>query len=328
MADLRTTYMGIPLANPILVGSSSLSSKVEKIQAFEQAGAGGLVIKSLFEEQVQLEEEEFRRSLGEYDLGFAEALTMFPKLEHGGPKEYLYWVGQARKAVKMPLFASINCVSKVAWAEYAKQLEGTGVDGIELNFYSPALDPNIAAADIERRELSSLERVRAAVKIPIAVKLHPHYTSLMNVVARYEKAGANGFVLFNRLLQPDVDVDSEARHSAASLSHPGESLLPLRWLALLAERVQADLAASTGIWTGRDVAKMILVGAKVVQVVSALYREPPSHIGRMLGELSAWMDSRGYADLTSFRAKLAQKRDADPWSFARGQYIKALVGVD
>lgn len=328
MADLRTTYMGIPLANPILVGSSSLSKKIDTIRVMEDAGAGGLIIKSLFEEQVQLEEDDFRNQLGQYDLGFAEALSMFPRLEFGGAKQHVFWVAEARKAVKMPLFASINCTSKVAWGEYAKQLESTGVDGIELNFYSPALDPLVSSADIERRELSALERVRSAVKIPIAVKLHPHYTSLMNVVSRYEKAGANAFVLFNRLVQPDIDVDAEARHMGINLSHPGESLLPLRWIGLLSDRVKADFAATTGIWTGRDVAKMVLAGAKAVQIVSVLYREPPTHIAKMLSELSSWMDNHGYADLAAFRGKLAQKQDTDAWSYARGQYIKALVGVD
>jgi dihydroorotate dehydrogenase (fumarate) len=328
MADLRTTYMGVPLANPIVVGSSSLSKNVDSIKRLEQAGAGGLVVKSLFEEQVQLEEEEFRSRLGDLEPGFAEAVNMFPKLEYGGPKQHLYWIEQARKAVKMPLFASLNCVSRVTWGEYAKQLEDTGVNGLELNFYSPALDLSVAAADIERRELSTLERVRAAVKIPIAVKLHPHYTSLMNVVSRLEGAGANAFVLFNRLLQPDIDVDRLTRHSSVSLSSPGESLLPLRWIALLQNRIKADLVATTGIWTGLDVAKMVLVGAKAVQVVSVLYREQPAHIQKMLSELSGWMDAHEFANLDAFRGKLGQKPGADAWSFARGQYIKALVGVD
>jgi len=328
MADLRTTYMGVPLANPIVVGSSSLSKSIDSIKKIEQAGAGGLVVKSLFEEQVQLEEEEFRTRLGDLEPGFAEAVSMFPKMEYGGPKQHLYWVAEARKAVKLPLFASLNCVSRVAWGDYAKQLEGTGVNGIELNFYSPSLDPAIAASDIERRELSILERVRASVKIPIAVKLHPYYTSLMNVVSRMEAAGANAFVLFNRLLQPDIDVDALTRHSSVSLSAPGESLLPLRWIAILNERVKADLIATTGIWTGRDVAKMILVGAKAAQVVSVLYREQPAHIGKMLTELTTWMDAHKFANLEAFRGKLGQKQGTDAWSFARGQYIKALVGVE
>ena len=328
MADLRTTYMGVPLANPIVVGSSSLSKSIDSIKKLEQAGAGGLVVKSLFEEQIQMEEEEFRTRLGALDLGFSEAVSMFPKMKDGGPKQHLYWVEQARKAVKMPIFASLNCISRVTWGDYAKQLEGTGVNGIELNFYSPALDPEIAASDIEKREISILERVRAAVKIPIAVKLHPYYTSLMNVVSRMETAGANAFVLFNRLLQPDIDPDSLTRYSSVSLSSPGESLLPLRWVAMLHDRVKADLVATTGIWTGRDVAKMVLVGAKAVQVVSVLYREQPAHIQKMLAELSSWMDAHNFANLDAFRGKLGQKQGVDAWSFARGQYIKALVGVD
>jgi dihydroorotate dehydrogenase (fumarate) len=328
MADLRTTYMGVPLANPIVVGSCSLSKSIDSIKRLEQAGAGGLVVKSLFEEQIQLEKDEFRTRLGELEPGFAEAVSMFPKMEHGGPKQHLYWVAEARKAVKMPIFASLNCVSRVTWGEYAKQLEGTGVNGLELNFYSPALDPEIAASDIEKRELSILESVRAAVKIPIAVKLQPHYTSLMNVVSRMEAAGADAFVLFNRLLQPDIDVDGLTRHSAIGLSSPGESLLPLRWVAILRDRTMADLIASTGIWTGRDVAKMVLVGAKAVQVVSALYREQAGHIQKMLRELTGWMDDHNFASLDAFRGKLGQKQGTDAWSFARGQYSKALVGVD
>jgi dihydroorotate dehydrogenase (fumarate) len=328
MADLRTTYMGVPLANPIVVGSSSLSKTIDGIKKLEQAGAGGLVVKSLFEEQIEMEEEEFRKRLGQLDSGFAEAVSMFPKMEHGGPKQHLYWLGEARKAVKMPIFASLNCVNRVTWSEYAKQLEATGVNGIELNFYSPALDPAVAAADIERRELSTLERVRAAVKVPIAVKLHPHYTSLMNVVSRFETAGANAFVLFNRLLQPDIDTDRLTQRTTVNFSSSAESLLPLRWIALLQDRVKADLVAGTGIWTGADVAKMILVGSKAVQVVSALYREQPEHIQKMLNELSSWMDAHNYASLDAFRGKMGQKQGTDPWFYARGQYIKSLVGVD
>ncbi len=328
MADLRTTYMGVPLANPIVVGSSSLSKTIDSIKKLEQAGAGGLVVKSLFEEQIELEEEEFRNRLGELEPGFAEAVNMFPKMESGGPKQHLYWIEQARKAVSMPLFASVNCVSRVTWSEYARQLEGTGVNGLELNFYSPALDPAVAAADIERRELSTLERVRAAVKLPIAVKLHPHYTSLMNVVTRFEGAGADAFVLFNRLLQPDIDVERMVQRASVSLSSSTESLLPLRWIALLQDRVKADLVATTGIWTGQDVAKMILVGAKAVQVVSVLYREQAGHIQKMLNELTSWMEAHNFASLDAFRGKMGQKQGTDPWFFARGQYIKALAGVD
>lgn len=328
MADIRASYMGVPLTSPIVVGSCSLSKRIDTIRLLEDSGAEGLVIKSLFEEQIQIENGEFENARSRYDEMFGEALSLFPKLEHGGPRAHVYWVEQARKAVKMPLFASINCVSLESWAEYARQLESTGVDGIELNFYSPALHPSVGGSDIEKRELDVFAEVRAAVKIPIAVKLHPHYTSLMNVVAAFEKAGADAFVLFNRLFLPDIDVDSEHKVANLQLSQPGDSLVSLRWVALLRDRIKADIVASTGISSGRDVVKMILAGAKAVQIVSVLYREEPRHIRKMLDELLSWMAEHGYENLAAFRSKLGQKAGDDAWSFERGQYIKAVVGFD
>jgi dihydroorotate dehydrogenase (fumarate) len=328
MTDLRTTYMGIPLANPIIVGSCSLSKKVDAVKRLEDAGAGGLVIKSLFEEQIQLEASEFDGAHGTMEGLFAEALSLFPKLDHAGPKEHVFWVGQMRKAVKMPLFASLNCVNLATWGEYAKQLQDTGVDGLELNFYSPPLDAAVRGSEIEKRELDTFAQVRSAVKLPIAVKLHPQYTSLMNVVAGFQAAGANGFVLFNKLFQPDIDIDTESKRASADFSVPQEALVSLRWTALLSESVRADIASGTGIGTGRDVAKMILAGAKAVQIAGALYRHGPSHIKVMLDDLSTWMDAHGYARLDGFRGKLAKRTTADAWSFERGQYIKAVVGFD
>jgi dihydroorotate dehydrogenase (fumarate) len=233
-----------------------------------------------------------------------------------------------RKAVKMPLFASINCANATTWPEYARQLEDTGVNGLELNFYSPPLDPDVLSTEIEKAEIDTLAAVRSAVKIPVAVKLHPYYTSLMNVVAGFEAAGANAFVLFNRLFQPDIDVDTESKRAVADLSEPRDSLVSLRWTALLANSLRADIAASTGISSGRGVAKMILAGAKAVQIASVLYREDASHIGRMLEDLSSWMGEHGYANIAAFRGKLAKRQSSDAWSFERGQYIKAVIGID
>jgi dihydroorotate dehydrogenase (fumarate) len=328
MTNLRTTYMGIPLANPIVVGSCSLSKRVDGVKELEDAGAGGLVIKSLFEEQIQLESDEFEGVRSRYDDAFGEAISLFPKLDHAGPKEHVFWVGQVRKAVKMPLFASINCSNPSTWPEYARQLQDTGVDGLELNFYSPPLDPSVSSSTIEQHEKDVVAAVRSAVKIPIAVKLHPFYTSVMNVVAGFEAEGANGFVLFNRLFQPDIDIDAETKRAVADFSDPRDSLVALRWTALLANELRADIAASTGIQSGRDVAKMILAGAKAVQIAGVLYREKAAHIPKMLAELSAWMDSRGYANIEAFRGKLAKRQSSDAWSFERGQYIKAVVGID
>ena len=328
MADLKTKYMGIPLANPLVVGACSLSGTVDSIKALEAAGAAALVIKSLFEEQVQIEEDEFERRISPSDGVNAEAQTYFPQLRYGGPKEHVFWVREARKAVKFPLFASLNCVNGTTWVEYAKQLADTGVDGLELNFYSPALNPEIKSGDIEQQEADHVAAVRAAVKLPIAVKLHPYYTSLMHVVAAFEKAGANGFVLFNRLFEPDIDVETLAKRAAFHPSDSRDSLVALRWLALLSKRTKSDLVGSGGVSNGRDIARLILAGANSVQAVGALVKSPGPTVKKMLAELDAWMNEHKFANLAAFRGKLGGIHDGDPWTFDRGQYIKAIVGID
>ncbi len=328
MADLRTTYLGTQLSSPIVVGASPYSKKVDTIRALEDAGAGGLVIKSLFEEQIQFDAESFRQEVHRLDDQFAEASSYFPQTEYAGAREHISWVAQARQAVKMPLFASLNCVRPGTWPEYERRLEETGVNGLEVNFYSPALDANTTAADIERSETETVAAIRAAVKIPIAVKLHPYYTSLPNVLAYLEKAGASGFVLFNRLFHPDIDVEKQVERSRAYPSDSRDSLPSLRWLALLSGSVKSDLVANTGISSGTDVAKMILAGANSVQVVSTLADKPAARMQQLRKELSDWMDTHGHADLAAFRGKLNRKNSKNPWTFERGQYIKAIVGVE
>ena len=328
MADLKTTYMGIPLANPLVVGACSLSKNIDSIKALEAAGAGGLVIKSLFEEQIQIEEEDFATKLGAHDNADSEAQSFFPQLRHGGPKEHVFWVKEARKAVKFPLFASLNCINSATWVEYAKQLADTGVNGLELNFYSPALSPDVLSGDIEKKEAEALAKVRAAVKLPIAVKLHPYYTSLMNVAATFEKAGANALILFNRLFEPDIDADTIAKKAGYRPSDSQDSLVSLRWIGLLAKRSKADLVGSTGVSSGKDIARLILAGANSVQAVSALLKNHGAAVQKILGELDAWMTEHKFANLAAFRGKLAGSKDSDAWSYDRGQYIKAIVGID
>lgn len=328
MADLKTTYMGIPLANPLVVGACSLSRHVDTIKALEAAGAGGLVIKSLFEEQVQIEEDEFDRKLGANNDTDSEAQSFFPKLAHGGPKEHIFWVKETRKAVKMPLFASLNCVQGTTWVEYAKQLADTGVNGLELNFYSPALSPDVKSGDIEKKEADLVAQVRGAVKLPIAVKLHPYYTSLMNVVASFEKAGANAFILFNRLFEPDIDVDTLSKKASFRPSESHDSLVALRWIGLLSNRIKGNIVGSTGVTSGKDVARLLLAGANSVQAVSAIMKNQGAGIQKILSELDAWMNEHKFAKLDDFRGKLAGSKDSDAWTYDRGQYIKAIVGIE
>jgi dihydroorotate dehydrogenase (fumarate) len=327
MADLRTSYMGISLANPIMVGSSPLSTRVDNIKAMEAAGASAVVLKSLFEEQVRIDAEAFERDLAEHDDTSAEATSMFPHLQHAGTQTHVHWVSEARKAVKIPLIASINCVTQVEWAEYAKALESAGVDGLELNLHSPANDLTTTAAEVENRELEILNEVRQAVHIPIGVKLHPFYTNLFNVVSRLEDAGADGFVMFNRLFQPDIDLETESKKARYSETDSRDSLLPLRWIALTANRIRSGIAASTGISTGKDVAKMILAGARATQVVGVIMREKPAYIGRMLAELDGWMTAHGYENLEALRGKLARVNPNDAWGFSASQYVEGLLGL-
>jgi dihydroorotate dehydrogenase (fumarate) len=327
MSDLRTSYMGIGLKNPIIIGSSPLSTRVGTIKELEDAGASAVVLKSLFEEQVRIDAAAFERDLAEHDETSAEATSMFPHLEHAGARTHAFWVGEARKAVKIPLIASINCVTKMQWSEYAKALEGAGVDGLELNLHSSTDDLDTTAAEIEHHELQVLHEVRTAVRIPIGVKLHPYYTNLANVVSRFENAGADGFVMFNRLFQPDIDVESQVKKARYQQTESRDSLLPLRWIALLSNRVRVGIAASTGIGTGLDVAKMILVGARATHVVGAIMREKPRHIGKMLAELDAWMESHGYKNLEEFRGKLARSNPGEAWGFSTSQYVEGLLGL-
>lgn len=328
MANLQTTYMGLQLKNPIVVGACSLSKRIDTVKQIEAAGAGALVLKSLFEEQVQLERAEYEAELSQYDEMYAEAVNLFPKVQHGGPKEFLFWVKEARKAVSMPLIASLNAISESVWVDYAKQLAETGVDGLELNFYSPPLDPSIAPGAVEQQEFDAFAKVREAVKIPLAVKLHPYYTNMFYTASEFAKRGADALILFNRLFQPDLNVEELSERQALVLSQPTDSLVPLRWTALLHGKVDADLISSTGITTGKDVAKMVLAGATAVQVVSAIYRNKVTHISAMLEELSGWMDSKGYSSLADFRGQVSKQKVKDPWGFERAQYIKALLGFD
>jgi dihydroorotate dehydrogenase (fumarate) len=324
MPDLKTSYMGIQLRSPIVVGASSVSAMVDRIQMAEQAGAGALVIRSLFEEQIQFDALRLEESLLVGAESQPEARTYFPSIRHGEAKEHLMWVEKARKAVTFPLLASLNAVTPGAWTEYAHQLEGTGVDGLELNVYSVAADARRAGADVEKELYEIVDSVRQQIKIPLAVKLSPFYTSVAHVVAELDKRGARGLVLFNRFLQPDIDPTTETPTTEMVLSAPEELKLPLRWTALLYGRIKAEIALSTGVHTGLDAAKALLAGATVVQTASAVIKNGVPYVSTMLRQLEEWMSEKGYATVADFRGKLSQKQADDPMAFERAQYVRLL----
>jgi dihydroorotate dehydrogenase (fumarate) len=328
MTSLQTQYLGLNLASPIVVGACSLSKRIDAIRALEDAGAGALVIKSLFEEQIQFEQSEFEASISQHDNAFQEAMSMFPRLSHAGAKEHVFWVKKTRKEVTMPLIASLNCVARDAWVEYAVQLAETGVDALELNFYSHPRDASLQSGDIEKYETDVVAKICAAVKIPVSVKLHPFYTNLYALVQGMEKAGARGFVLFNRLFQPDINVQKVETRASVHLSSPSDALPALRWTALLHDKVDASFAASGGVESGVDAVKMLLVGAHAVQVVSTLYRNGNAHVKALNEDIVRFMREHNYRSIDEFRGLLGKRKATDAWSFERGQYIKAILGFD
>jgi len=325
MADLSTTYMDIPMVSPVVVAACSLSSHVENIQRVEAAGAGGLVVKSLFEEQIMAEAVKLQADLKVGANHFAESLSYFPPLEHAGPREHLMWVERSRKAVEMPLIGSINAFTPSGWVDFARQMQETGVDALELNVYAVQTDPDRDGRQVERELFDMVEHVLRQVSIPVAVKLAPFYSSMVNIAAELDRRGVKGLVLFNRFLQPDIDPDNEALRNAMDLSRPDEMRLPLRYIALLHGRISADLAASTGIHSGAAVVKQILAGAAIVQVASVLYAHDIEHIRTLNEGVDHWMDRKGYASLADFRGKLSQEDAPDPFAFERAQYVELLL---
>lgn len=324
MPDLKTTYMGIELKSPLVVAASSVSSYVDRVEMAQNAGAGALVIRSLFEEQIALDQLKMEETLSEGSHSYAEATSYFPSVDHGGSAEHLMWVEKTRKAVTMPVFASLNAVSPGAWTVYARQLADTGVDGLEINYYAVPTNPDKPGSDIEKMLLDVISSVRQEVSLPLAVKLSPFYTSPANIVKELETRGANAVVIFNRFLQPDIDPETESLVNQMVLSSPAELRLPLRWAALLYGRTGVDIAVNTGVHTGRDAIKALLAGANVVQVASTLLKNGIPYLSTMLLDMQNWMDEHGYQKIEDFQGKLSQKKCDDPFAFERAQYVKML----
>ncbi|HML21547.1 MAG TPA: dihydroorotate dehydrogenase-like protein [Aggregatilinea sp.] len=329
MANLSTTYMGIELKNPLIVAASSISNQVDRVKRAEEYGAGALVIRSIFEEQIHADGmtmQDFLERMA--NISPEINASFYPPVEYGGPREHMMWVEKTRRAVSMPIFASLNAVNPGAWVEYAKQLEETGIDGLEVNYYTVNADINRTGSDMEKALYDIVSGVKDAVKIPVAVKLGSAYTSIANVVNELDKRGANAVVLFNRFLQPTIDIDTEELTNQMTYSHPEEMRMPLRWVALLYGRVKLDMALNTGVHTGRDIARGLLGGATVVQVASALLQNGLPYISTMLMDLQGWMGEKGYESIDEFRGNLSQQNVEDPFGFERAHYMKLLMSQE
>lgn len=328
MANLKTTYMGIALENPIIAGASELTGHLESIQKIAEAGAGALVIKSLFEEQVQLERFKLEEEVERYAERHAEMTSLYPKMEHSGPQEHLMWTKKAKEAVKIPVFASLNCVNSDTWIEYAKMLQDTGVDGLELNFYANPREIDATGTSIEDDQVAVAEKIVKALSIPVSVKLSVFYANPLNIISRFDNVGVKGFVLFNRMFQPDIDVDQEKPITPLNLSHAIDSRLPLRFAGLLFGKLKGDICSSTGIFSGKDVVKMLLAGSACVQVVSALYTNKIASIHTMLQEIEEWMGDKKYTKLDDFRGKMSKAHTKNLWTYERAQYVKLLFEAE
>jgi dihydroorotate dehydrogenase (fumarate) len=324
--DLTTRYLGLELKNPLVASSSPLNLEVANIRILEDSGAAAVVLPSMFEEQIERERADIERFAMAGVDSFAEALSYFPAVatRDAGSSRYLDLIRRAREAVDIPVIASLNGITDAGWIEYARLVEQAGADAIELNVYFIPADPLLSGRDVERRYLDILQAVKQVVDIPVAMKLSPHFSAIGNFVGELDRAGADGFVLFNRFYQPEIDLTKLKLRHDLELSAPAEIRLPLLWIGLLAGHVNASLAATTGVETVDQVIKYLLVGADVVMTTSALLRHGAGHMKSLVDGLERWLDARDLAAIGDLRGTMSQRRIKDPTAFERANYIQVL----
>ena len=325
--DLTTTYLGLRLRSPVVASASPLTGNLESLRELERQGIGAAVLPSLFEEQIEHEQIDVHELLEHATHSFGEALTWFPELEDysTGPDAYLEHLSQAKTILDVPVIASLNGVSTGGWLRYARLCEEAGADALELNVYAVETDPELSAADVEARTILLVREVRAAVSIPLAVKVGPFYSAFAHMAAQLRDAGADGLVLFNRFLQPDIDLETLEISPWLALSTPAELRLPLRWIAILRGRVPVSLAGTTGVHDWQSALKLLLAGADVVMVASAPLARGPGVVRELVDGLREWMVEREYTSVEQLKGSLSQASCPDPAAFERGNYMRALV---
>jgi len=324
--DLRTTYMGLELTSPIVVSASTLSQETNNIVEMEEQGAGAVVLFSLFEEQIRAEAAKYASVRNATSHMFAEASDFFPNLENyaTGTEEYLEKIWAAKAQVEIPIIASLNGITSEGWIEYSRQIEQAGADALEINIFFIPGDVHVSASEVEHRYLNIITEVRNTVKIPVAVKLNPYFSSTGNMALRMQKAGADGLVLFNRFYQPDFDIHELKILSNLQYSGSNEIRLPLLWIAMLYGRVPVSLAATTGVESAKEVIKYILAGADVAMTASALYKNGIGYLRKMKNDLDQWMEDMEFKAVKDFKGILSQQNISDPTAFERANYIKVL----
>ncbi len=330
MVDLTTNYLGLSLKNPIVASASPLSKKVDSVRRMEDAGIAAVVMYSLFEEQIVHESLALDHYLNQGTYTYPESLTYFPDMEHYnvGPESYLELIQRIKQAVEIPVIGSLNGISKTGWIDYAKKIQEAGADALELNMYAVPTDADVSASELEKARIELIREIRGQIHIPLAVKLSFFFTSLPHFAKHCVEAGANSLVLFNRFMQPDLDIETLDVVPNPQLSTSAELRLPLRWVALLYGRVQADLALTTGVHAAADALKAVMAGANVAMMASELIAHGPARVTTILEEMQTWMADYEYESISQMRGSMSQKAIAEPAAFERAQYMKALTSFD
>ena len=326
---MQSTYMGLKLNSPIVVSACTLSDDTGNILQMEDYGAGAVVLSSLFEEQIRKEEASFKGIISGTSNSFAEALDYFPDLSefNVGIDEYLVNIRNAKERVNIPIIGSLNGITNEGWIEYSKLMEEAGADGIEVNIFFIPGDLSMSSASVEHRYLNIIEAIKHAVKIPVAVKLNPYFSTMGNMALRMKNAGADALVLFNRFYQPDFDINELVIKTDLHYSESSEIRLPLLWIGLLYGKVDLSLAATTGVQSAVEVIKYILAGADVVMTASSLYKYGITYLNTMNKELYEWMYRMGFDTIESFKGSMSQQHISDPTAYERSNYIKILEGM-
>ena len=327
IVDLRTRYLGIDLANPVVVSACPLTEDIDTLARLEDAGAAAAVFPSLFEEQIEQEELEIHGFYEQATEAFAESVTYFPEMRdyNIGPGAYLRRLEAARQRVSIPIIGSLNGVSPGGWVHYARLIEQAGASALELNTFLLPADLDLTAEDVERRQVELVEAVRAAISIPLAVKIPPFFSAPGHLARRLIAAGANGLVLFNRFVHPDIDLDTLTLRPHLELSRSYDVLLPMTWIAIWRGRLETSLAATSGVHTAADALKLLLVGADVTMTASALYRSGVDHVRTLVDGIREWMVEHDYDSVEQLKGSMSQAHSPDPGAYERAGYLRTLA---
>ncbi|OJV90383.1 MAG: dihydroorotate dehydrogenase [Bacteroidia bacterium 44-10] len=331
MKNLETSYMGIPLKNPVILGASELSSDIESLKKAEQAGAAAIVYKTLFEEQIQLEDLQFDELKEEYNDIHAEMTSLYPDIDRSEIEYYLVKIRNAKESLSIPMIASLNAVNDASWFRYARLIEETCVDGIELNLYQTPTQFDLDASEIEKRQIDMVAEIKKELSIPVSVKLSSDYTNILHFTKRLDEAGVDAMVLFNSFFQPDINIENESHRRAFNFSKKGDYKQSLRIAGMLYDRINASICGSRGVFDGDDIIKLILSGATCVQTVSAVYRHGIKHITEMIRGVEEWMERKGYDSIEQFRGKLSDSvlnKNDNLLIYKRAQYVDLILHSD